>query len=101
MRGSNPRPRNFFLYIWFPGRRPEHGDGIPTDGLVLSINKAHVPRIRRESWKTIRIRESEGILRHPPDDNDDDQSGRGVGETKAPRHLGDGSAAGALVSLTV
>lgn len=101
LSGSNPDPLTFFLLYRHPGRRPEHGDGFPIEGLVLSINKAHVPRIRRESWKTIRIRESEGILRHPPDDNDDDQDGRGVGETKAPRHLGDGSAAGALVALTV
>ena len=65
MRGSNPRPRNFFLYIWFPGRRPEHRDGILTDGLVLSINKAHARRIRREIQEDDRnrIRKSE---RNPP-----------------------------------
>ena len=60
LSGSNPDPLTFFLLYRHPGRRPEHGDGFPIEGLVLSINKAHVPRIRRESWKTIRIRESEG-----------------------------------------
>ena len=47
LSGSNPDPLTFFLLYRHPGRRPEHGDGFPIEGLVLSINKAHVRRRER------------------------------------------------------
>ena len=45
--GSIPASCTFFLLYRHPGRRPEHGDGFPIEGLVLSINKAHVRRKER------------------------------------------------------